>query len=91
MMAGLGRSEPALPAPFAAPRDPRDTVISAFYGRKGGSARARRALKTAVANGSTCWPNEKIRRDVAYDQRRNRSKRSPAMRTCTGLLAFPMR
>jgi hypothetical protein len=76
--------------------DPRDTVISAFYGRKGGKARLRRAVGLVLkhrgtddTSGTRGHVLEHARRSNAYDQRRNRTKRKPLMRTSTGLLAFP--
>jgi hypothetical protein len=65
-------------------------VVSAFCGRYGGQARWSRAVHLAHQNGKAPSETiESVRRGVAYDK--HRAKRTPRMRTSTGLLAFPMR
>jgi hypothetical protein len=75
MAGGLPQAPTLLPEPK---RDPRDTVISAFYGRKGGRARLRRAVGLALKHRGTNGTSgtrghvlEHARRANAYDQRRN--------------------
>lgn len=77
-MAGLGKSEPVA-LPSAPKLDPRDRVVSAYCGFKGGTARARRVPPGRGAK-------QAIARAVAYDK--HRVRRWDSMRTSTGRVAF---